>query len=109
MVVPYVKPQTNGGREGLRQLMLTDNSGRGLKIETEGNVSFSALPYTDKDMMDAMHFWEMTPRPYTVNHLDAWTRGIGNASCGGDVNTLPQYRVPQTPMTYRLRLTPVKR
>ena len=109
MVVPYVKPQTNGGREGLRQLTLTDNSGRGLKIETEGNVSFSALPYTDKDMMDAMHFWEMTPRPYTVLHLDAWTRGIGNASCGEDVNTLPQYRVPQTTMTYRLRLTPVKR
>ena len=51
MVMPYVKPQSTGGREGLRELTLTDASGRGINIETEGNVSFSILPYTDADLM----------------------------------------------------------
>ena len=99
----YVKPQTTGGREGLRELVLSDGKGFGLKIQTEGQVGFSALPYTDADMMNSNHFWEMTARPYTVLHLDAWTRGLGNASCGPD--TLPIYYVPNKPMTYKLRIS----
>ena len=104
----YVKPQSTGGREGLRELTLTDAQGKGITIETQGNVSFSILPYTDADLMKASHFWEMTPRPYNVLHLDAWTRGVGNASCGADVDTLPQYRVPDKPMSYKLRISPAK-
>ena len=103
----YVKPQSSGSREGLRELVLTDDLGQGVKIETEGNVSFSALPYTDADLMNAQHYWEMEERPYTVLHLDAWLRGIGNASCGHDVGTLPEYCVPNEVMTYKLRISPV--
>ncbi|MCC8071745.1 MAG: DUF4981 domain-containing protein [Bacteroidales bacterium] len=107
MVVPYVKPQSTGGREGLRELRLTDANGQGVKIETEGTVSFSILPYTDADLMDALHQWELTPRPYNVLHLDARTRGVGNASCGQDVDTLPIYRVAEEPQGYRLRISPL--
>lgn len=108
MVERYVKPQSTGGREGLRELILTDDNGNGIKIETEGNVSFSAIPYTDADLMHAGHYWEMTKRPYTVLHLDAWTRGIGNASCGQDVDTLEKYRVPNKKMCYTLRISAVE-
>ena len=105
----YVKPQSSGSREGLRELTLTNELGEGIKIVTEGNVSFSALPYTDEDLMNAEHYWEMTPRPYTVLHLDAWLRGIGNASCGHDVGTLPEYCVPNETMSYKLRISAVKK
>lgn len=104
----YVKPQSSGSREGLREVTFTNNNGEGIKIVTEGNVSFSALPYTDEDLMKSGHYWEMTPRPYTVLHLDAWMRGIGNASCGADVDTLPEYCVPNEPMSYKLRISAVK-
>ena len=104
----YVKPQMTGGREGLRQLTLRDDEGFGITIETEGTVGFSALQYTDEDLMNARHFWEMQARPYTVLHLDAWTRGVGNASCGHDVDTLPEYRVPNKKMTYTLRISKTK-
>lgn len=108
MVERYVKPQSTGGREGLRELVLSDGKGFGVKIETEGNVAFSAIPYTDADMMNSNHYWEMTPRPYTVLHLDAWTRGVGNASCGQDVDTLEKYRVPNKPLSYKLRISVAK-
>ena len=101
----YVKPQMTGGREGLRQLTLSDDKGFGITIETEGTVAFSAIPYTDADLMNARHFWDMQARPYTVLHLDAWTRGVGNASCGHDVDTLPEYRVPNKKMSYTLRIS----
>ena len=105
----YVKPQTTGDRGLLRELLLTDATGFGLKIEAEGNVSFSAQPYTDKDLMDAAHPWQLNRRPYTVLHLDAAQRGIGNASCGQDVGTLTRYCIPQAPISYKLRLSAVGR
>ena len=109
MAGQYVKPQSSGSREELRKVTFTDGNGNGVTIETEGNVSFSALPYTDADLMNAQHYWEMTERPYTVLHLDAWMRGIGNASCGADVGTLPEYCVPNKEMSYKLRITPVQK
>ena len=103
MEVPYMKPQSMGNREGLRELTLYNKEGKGVKIQTEGNVSFSALRYTDKDLMEGHHAWELEKRPYIVLHLDAVQRGVGNASCGQDVDTLPAYRVPQQEMKYKLR------
>ncbi len=72
---PYIKPQTTGDRAGLRQLTLTDPStGFGLSIEAEGNVSFSANRYTDTDLMNAQHQWELQKRPYVYLHLDGAQR-----------------------------------
>lgn len=103
MEVPYMKPQSMGNREGLRELTLYNKEGKGVKIQTEGNVAFSVLRYTDKDLMEGQHAWELEKRPYIVLHLDAVQRGVGNASCGQDVDTLPAYRVPQQEMKYKLR------
>ena len=105
MIVPNMKPQSTGNREELRELTLTDKSGFGVKIETQGKVNFSILPYTDAELMNANHYWELTPRDYNVLHLDAAMRGIGNASCGQDVGTLPSYIVPNKPLTYTLRIS----
>ena len=100
----YVKPQSTGQREELRELVLTDATGFGIVIETEGNVSFSALPWTDADLMKSNHLWEMQDRPYTVLHFDAYHRGVGNASCGG-VDTIEKYKVPNKKMNYKLRIS----
>ncbi len=101
----YVKPQQTGGHEGLRELVLNDGKGTALKIETEGEVSFSALPYTDEDLTNADHQWELTKRPFILLHLDGASRGVGNASCGADVDTLPIYRVSEEPHHFKLRLS----
>ena len=106
MVVKYVKPQTMGNREELRELEMKDADGRGFRIETEGDVSFSALRYTESDLVEAQHLWELSPRPYIVLHLDARIRGIGNASCGPD--TIQEYKIPQESLSYKLRFSAIK-
>ena len=103
----YIKPQSTGNREGLREATFTDFDGRGVKIQTEGEVSFSALPYTEQDLMNAQHTWELQPQPFTVLHLDAAYRGVGNASCGG-VDTRKAYCVANKPYHFKVRLTPVE-
>ena len=103
MVERYVKPQSMGNREGLRELKLTNAKGRGILIETEGNVSFSALRYTDADLMMAKHSWELQERPCIILHLDTSIRGLGNASCGPE--TISKYKIIQMPLNYKLRFS----
>ncbi len=103
----YTKPQTIGNREDVRYMKFTNDAGDGLLIETEGRVNFSALHYTDQDLMNAQHDWELTEREETILHLDYMQRGIGNASCG-NVQPLNQYLVPSSgTYTYKLRFTPL--
>lgn len=105
MVVSYVKPQSMANREGLRELVLSDGTGFGFKVEAEGDISFSALRYTENDLKEARHQWELEARPYIVLHLDAAHRGIGNASCGEDTDTLPVYQITDAPKNFRFRIS----
>ncbi|MDY3062894.1 MAG: glycoside hydrolase family 2 TIM barrel-domain containing protein [Bacteroidaceae bacterium] len=100
---PYIKPQTTGDRGEMRSLLMKDRQGRGLFIETEGNVSFSAGRYTDEDLMNAPHSWQLEKRPYIVLHLDGAQRGLGNASCGP--GPMERYVIPQKEVEYKIRLT----
>jgi beta-galactosidase len=93
---PYLRPQENGGRFGVRRFELTGGGRRIDVIRDEpGQVSWSHHRAHDLDL--ATHDDELTARPHTVVHLDAAHRGVGTASCGPD--TLPEYLVG--PGTYR--------
>lgn len=106
MVVPYCKPQSTGNREGLRKVLFRNIHAKGIKIETEGNVSFSALPYTDNDLQKAKHQWELQEQPFITLHLDAYQRGVGNASCGP--HTIEKYHIKQQPYKYKFRISNVE-
>ncbi len=109
MVEYNQKPQSTGDRQGLRELTLRTADGFGVKMETEGEVAFSLTPYTDEQLMNTRHYWELKPGAANVLHLDAVTRGVGNASCGGpEADTMPKYRVPKRTLTYKVRISAAK-
>lgn len=96
---PYVRPQENGARGGVRALAVTDILGAGLMVvgeETfEGNgFSFSAHPYSDVALHKATHTPELHAEERTVLSLDWRMGGVGSNSCG-----------PEPQEKYRLRLT----
>ena len=106
MAIYYQKPQSMGGREGLRELTLTNAKGQGIRIETEGEVSFSALRYTDENLAKAQHTWELKKDPFITLHLDGKYRGVGNASCGPD--TMNKYKIVEDSYNYKLRISACK-
>jgi beta-galactosidase len=97
LYVPYVRPQENGGRAGVRWIELRNEAGRGIRIELGQPSQVSATHFRAADLAAASHDVDLVPRPETILHLDAAHRGLGTASCGPD--TLPQYLVG--PGTYR--------
>ena len=106
MVVYYQKPQSMGNREGLRELTLTDAKGKGVRIETQGEVSFSALPYNDMHLAKTNHMYELKKDPFITLHIDGKYRGVGNASCGPD--TMEKYKIVEDSYNFKLRLSAVK-
>lgn len=108
MAETFVKPQTMGGREDMRYVRFSNDNGTSLLIEAEGLPSFSALHYSDADLRDSDHMYDLTKLPETVVHIDAIHRGIGNASCGTATGTLYEYQIHYgEPRSYKLRFTPV--
>jgi beta-galactosidase len=93
---PYLRPQENGGRFGVRRFAVSGGGRRvDVILDEPRQVSWSHHRAHDLDL--ATHDDELTARPQTVVHLDAAHRGVGTASCGPD--TLAEYLVG--PGTYR--------
>jgi beta-galactosidase len=88
-LVPYVRPQENGGHSDVRRVELRDAAGAGVGIALDRprQVSVSHLSAADLDV--ALHDTELRPRAETFVHLDVAHRGVGTASCGPD--TLAPY------------------
>ncbi len=105
---PYAHPQSCGNHMDIREASFTRTDGKGLKLETQGNVAMQFLPFSDRTMAATRHPWDLKPEG-VILHLDAAIQGVGNGSCGGGNETLPQYRCPGTgTLTYTLRFTPLK-
>ena len=76
------KPQAMGNREDVRWLALTDDKGNGIEFVATGQMSASALPWSQLEMTYAPHPFELPASTGTHVHLDAKVTGLGGNSCG---------------------------
>ena len=76
------KPQSMGNREEVRWCALTDMTGRGALFIADSVMSASALPWTQQQLAQAAHPYQLPESDATVLHLDAKVTGLGGASCG---------------------------
>ena len=67
MFYPYVKPQDTGNLTGVRWITVTNpNVSSALLIAGKNEVEASALHFTDSDLNDKGHVYELSPRKETV-------------------------------------------
>lgn len=105
----YVRSQSMGCRTETRWLTLTDEGGKGIKIESLDNpFDFTVLHFTDRDLWNAKygHEIEKFRRDEVVLNLDCATRGLGSASCGPGPRE--EYQIsPNSKYSYSMRISPV--
>jgi beta-galactosidase len=102
--VPYIMPQEHGHKTDVRWLALADAEGQGVRVLGSPTLEFSTSHFTDNDLYNARHTFELKPRDKVILSLDHAQRGLGTASCGPDA--LEQYRLLESEYSfvYRLRL-----
>jgi beta-galactosidase len=108
--VPYIVPQENGNRTGVRRICLTGQNipaGRpeSITILPSGPVHFSVSRYDQENMLESLHTHDLVDLSagedgFFFLNIDCAQRGVGTAACGPD--TREQYRV--RPGLYRMRL-----
>ena len=103
--VHYPRPQSSGNHEQTATLSLTTTKGKGYTVTTaDGKLfSFSALPYSEKQLSTVAHDCDLQSEDYVYLNIGAAMMGLGNSSCGPGV--LTKYSIPQKPYTLKLRFT----
>ncbi|WP_307785458.1 glycoside hydrolase family 2 TIM barrel-domain containing protein [Microbacterium hibisci] len=92
-LTPYLRPQEAGSRTGVRWAQVTDARGAGLRVEADGTMEFSALPWTPDEIESALHHTELPPIHRTVLRPALMRRGVGGDDSWG-ARTLAQYHLP---------------
>ena len=110
--VPYTRPQENGYKTDVRWLTLTDNAGKGVRIEGLQPVCVSALNNWPEDFDPGLtkkyrHTNDITPRHEVILCVDLLQRGVGGDTSWG---ALPheQYRLKEKTYNYGFVIRPVK-
>jgi beta-galactosidase len=102
---PYVFPQENGNRAGVRWIQITNQRGSGLRIEGEPTVDVAVRRWSSEALDRARHPNELEPVDRVWINIDKAQQGLGSASCGPGV--LPEYRLLAEPSAFSVRFRAV--
>jgi beta-galactosidase len=101
----YPHPQSHGNRMDLRDLTLVNpENGNAIRIETEGQVSFSLSHYDQTQYLTpVLHPWELKKNDVVYATFDYMQRGLGNGSCGP--GTEYKYYCPYGQVSHKMRVS----
>ena len=97
----YLKPQENGSHCGCSYVVVGDGE-HTLTATSDKEFAFNASVYTQEELTEKQHNFELEPSGYTVLCLDYAQNGIGSDSCGQDL--LPQYRLNLNDDVFEMKL-----
>lgn len=89
----YVIPQECGNKTDIRWAKVIDNRGFGIEILGDGDIEFSALPYTSHELENAFHHYELPPIHHTVINVYKRQMGVGGDDSWGALPH-PEYLIP---------------
>ncbi|MFE4667995.1 glycoside hydrolase family 2 TIM barrel-domain containing protein [Streptomyces sp. NPDC056716] len=96
---PYVRPQENGARPGVRWAELG-----GLRVEGDPEFWLTARRWSTEQLDAAGHLSDLTPGETVWVNLDHGQSGIGSQSCGP--GPLPPYLLRAEPAEFAFVFTP---
>ena len=91
-ITPYISPQDNANRCDVRWAKFTDDHGKGIKVKGLQPLSFRAWPYTEEDLEQAGHNYQLPDRDLININIDYKVHGVGGNNSWGK-RTLPQYTI----------------
>ena len=103
----YIRPQENANRTDVRWMSFTNNKGAGLMVVGMPVLSTSAWPYSEDDLTQAMHTYDLPRRDFITLNIDFRQQGVGGNNSWG-AKPMERYRlVKGMPYYYSFRLSPI--
>lgn len=89
----YIYPQENGSHYGTAYVKLAGGGKSLLAYKEKGAFSFNASVYTQEELAEKKHNYELVESDSTVLCVDYKMSGVGSNSCGPEL--LEQYRLDE--------------
>jgi beta-galactosidase len=107
-IEPYVRPQENGNRTEVRWMAAsTISKNKGILVVGEQPLSMSVWPYTEKNINEAKHTYDLKNSGYLTLNIDLIQMGIGgNDSWSPVAAPLEKYQIPSKDYKYSFYITP---
>ncbi|MDO5424090.1 MAG: glycoside hydrolase family 2 TIM barrel-domain containing protein [Eubacteriales bacterium] len=99
----YLMPQENGSHADC-DYVIAKSARAGIAAAGPETFSFNASVYTQEELTEKMHNYELKPCGHTVLCLDYRQNGIGSNSCGPRL--MKKYQLSEESFTFRLTLAP---
>ncbi len=97
----YLKPQENGSHYGCDKVHVCNGS-EGIDFTSNKPFSFNIQEYTDEELTNKKHNYEIEKCGCTVVNVDFAMSGIGSGSCGPQLD--PKYQVNPENFEYDLHI-----
>lgn len=101
----YIKPQENGSHWDVSYVELTDGAQK-LSVASAVPFSFNASRYTQEELTEKMHNFELCPSGHTILCIDYRQDGIGSNSCGPEPEEQYQFLEEKFSFSFGLRFAP---
>ncbi|MDO5662838.1 MAG: glycoside hydrolase family 2 TIM barrel-domain containing protein [Brachybacterium sp.] len=102
MQTPYVFPQENGNRAGVRRARIAGEAGT-LAVHAPQGLGLAVRPWSSAELDRAAHHGALRPDGLTWVTLSAALHGVGSAACGPP--PLPEYVLGADPVHVAFTLT----
>jgi len=109
----YYRPQETGNKTDVRWLTLTNQQGKGVRVDGLQPLSVSATNYKPEDLdpgrtKKQQHWSDINPRWETVLCVDLFQRGVGGLQSWG-AKPLDRYRFMDKSYSYGFVITPLSK
>ncbi len=107
-VEPYVRPQENGNRTEVRWLAsTTENKNEGVLMVGNEPLSMSVWPYTEENINEAKHTYDLKNPGYLTLNIDLKQMGVGGNDSWSPVSApLEKYQIPSKNYEYSFYISP---
>lgn len=97
----YIRPQENGSHVDCDYVIINNSEQRIIAL-SNNPFSFNVSPYTQEELTEKKHNYELEKSGYTVLCLDYAQNGIGSNSCGPEL--LGKYKLNQESFVFDIKL-----
>lgn len=107
-VYNYARPQENGNRTSVEWLKLTNNNGRGLKIDGKELLGISVWPWTADNIEQALHTYDLKEHDSLTVNIDLIQTGIGgNDSWSMNAAPIEKYQIKAGKYQFSFSMSPL--
>ncbi len=103
MYEDYIRPQENSSHYGCQYLRVSAGENNSFEVTGEEDFSFNVSEYTQEELTQKMHNFELEKIGHTVVCLDYKNSGIGSNSCGPEL--IKKYRLDEEKIAFCWKLS----